>query len=108
MSLLAYRFVRASVLGLMFFLAMTAACSTDSYDPDPYDDTPPVVTVEFNYVVPSRVSLKKPTNQIKARQETALTTRVQPVTTASTTPLASVVTPALQKASPQLVIPLRT
>jgi hypothetical protein len=107
MSLLAYRFVRASVLGLMFFLAMTAACSTDSYDPNPYDDTPPVVTVEFNYVVPSRVSLRKPSAQAKIRREAAFSNKVQPITTASMALLASVAAPALQKAYPQLIIPLR-
>ena len=40
----------------MLFLAGTAFCSTDSYDPNPYDDIPPVVTVEFNYVVPGHLS----------------------------------------------------
>ncbi len=40
----------------MLFLAGTAFCSTDSYDPNPYDDIPPVVTVEFNYVVPGQIS----------------------------------------------------
>jgi len=40
----------------MLFLAGTAFCSTDSYDPDPYDDIPPVVTVEFNYVVPGQMN----------------------------------------------------
>jgi hypothetical protein len=42
------------VLGLMLFLAGTAFCTSDSYDPNPYDDIPPVVTVEFNYVVPGQ------------------------------------------------------
>ncbi len=40
----------------MLFLAGTAFCSTDSYDPNPYDDIPPIVTVEFNYVVPGQLS----------------------------------------------------
>lgn len=48
--------LRGIVLGLMLFLAGTAFCSCDSYDPDPYDDIPPVVTVEFNYVVPGQIS----------------------------------------------------
>jgi hypothetical protein len=43
------------VLGLMLFLAGTAFCTSDSYDPNPYDDIPPVVTVDFNYVVPGQV-----------------------------------------------------
>jgi hypothetical protein len=40
----------------MLFLSGTAFCSSDSYDPNPYDDIPPVVTVEFNYVVPGQMS----------------------------------------------------
>lgn len=39
----------------MLFLAGTALCATDSYDPNPYDDIPPVVTVDFNYVVPGQL-----------------------------------------------------
>ena len=56
MYLLGHRCLRGLVLGLMLFLAGAAFCSTDSYDPDPYDDIPPVVTVEFNYVVPAQIS----------------------------------------------------
>jgi hypothetical protein len=48
--------LRSIVLGLMLFLAGTAFCSCDSYDPDPYDNVPPVVTVEFNYVVPGQIN----------------------------------------------------
>jgi hypothetical protein len=40
----------------MLFLAGTAFCSTDSYDPNPYDDIPPIVTVEFDYVVPAQTA----------------------------------------------------
>ena len=65
MFLLAHRWLRGLVLGCMVILAGTASCSSDSYDPDPYDDTPPVVTVEFNYVVPGRVSIRRPQNQNK-------------------------------------------
>lgn len=65
MVLLAHKFVRRMVLGLMFFLAGAACCWCDSYDPDPYDDIPPVITVEFNYVVPKRVSIRRPAAQTK-------------------------------------------
>ena len=58
--MLAHRFLRRAVLGLMFFLAGAAYCSCDSYDPDPYDDVPPVVTVEFNYVVPGGIHISRP------------------------------------------------
>src|SRR5438270_2208330 len=49
---------RVFVLGLMFFLAGTAFCSCDAYDPDPYDDVPPLVTVEFNYLLPGQGSIQ--------------------------------------------------
>jgi hypothetical protein len=57
MLLKSHRLLRAIGLGLMFFLAVAAPCSANSYDPDPYDDMPPVVSVEFNYVVPSQLSV---------------------------------------------------
>jgi hypothetical protein len=47
------------------FLAGAASCSSDSYDPDPYDDVSPVVTVEFNYVVLIQVNIRFPKNQDK-------------------------------------------
>lgn len=63
MFLLSNRLLRGIVLGLMFFLAGTACCWSDSYDPNPYDDIPPVVTVDFNYVVPSAVTVRAPRAQ---------------------------------------------
>jgi hypothetical protein len=65
-----HRFIRGIVLGLMFFLAGTAYCSCDSYDPNPYDDIPPVVTVEFNYIVPAQVSIRLP--NVQARNRTGI------------------------------------
>jgi hypothetical protein len=65
MFLLAHKWIRGLVLGCMVFLAGTAFCSCDSYDPDPYDDTPPVVTVEFNYIIPGQVSIRRPQSQNK-------------------------------------------
>lgn len=65
MLLLVQKVLRGGVLGLMFFLAGSAYCSCDSYDPDPYDDIPPVVTIEFNYVVPSSVSIRSLQGQIQ-------------------------------------------
>ena len=65
MFLLAHRWTRGFVLACTVFLAGAASCSSDSYDPDPYDDVPPVVTVEFNYVVPSQVNFRRPQNQEK-------------------------------------------
>ncbi len=65
MFLLAHKWIRGLVLGCMMILAGTASCSSDSYDPDPYDDVPPVVTVDFNYVVPGRITIRLPQNQNK-------------------------------------------
>jgi|SRR5579864_855467 len=72
MFLLSYRSLRGIVFGLMFFLAGTASCWSDSYDPDPYDDIPPVVTVDFNYVVPSPVSVRAPRVQSKTPRRIAV------------------------------------
>lgn len=55
---MAHGLLRGAVLGLMVFLAGTAYCSCDSYDPDPYDDIPPLVTIEFSYVVPAQLQVR--------------------------------------------------
>ena len=57
----------------MVLLAGTASCSCDSYDPDPYDDVPPVVRVDFNYVVPAAISVRAPRIQAKSSQRIAVT-----------------------------------
>jgi len=75
MFLVSHRTLRGIVLGLMFFLAGTSCCWSDSYDPDPYDDTPPVVTVDFNYVVPSAVTVRAPRAQSRTQQCIAVTPR---------------------------------
>lgn len=67
-----HRSLRGIVIGLMFFLAGAACCRSDSYDPDPYDDIPPVVTVDFNYVVPSLVTVRAPRIQLNAPQRIAV------------------------------------
>lgn len=74
MLLLSHRSLRGFVLGLMFFLAGTASCWSDSYDPDPYDDVPPVVTIDFNYVVPSQITVRAPKIQVEAPQRIARVT----------------------------------
>ena len=108
MFLLARRFVRGTVLGLMLFLAGTAYCSSDSYDPDPYDDTPPVVTVEFNYVVPSRVSIRRPNAQTKNRLSLYSGNRVQRVTSPELPGFPEArVNLAFSQGPPQWAIPLR-
>jgi len=107
--MVAFRIIRATVLGLMFFLAVTSACTTDSYDPDPYDDTPPVVTVEYNYLLPNLLDVRRPNAQAKVRQIASfsamapLQTAIQSIPTA----LEAQATPALLMGAPQLAIPLR-
>jgi hypothetical protein len=107
MVLHTYKFVRGVVLGLMFFLAVTAACSTDSYDPDPYDDIPPVVTVEFNYVVPSGISIRQFNVQAKTRQSASLQVQAQQNPAMLPAFFENPIAPAFGQDSPQLVIPLR-
>ncbi len=98
--------MRNTVLGLMFFLAVTAACSCDSYDPDPYDNIPPVVTVEFNYLVP-QVSILRPAvqvNQLHFSKSGKGLNMIAPVMVISWEPLSP---PALAENSPPLIAPLR-
>jgi len=107
--MVAFRIIRATVLGLMFFLAVTSACTTDSYDPDPYDDTPPVVTVEYNYLLPNLQHSQGTTAQAKARQAASFSATAQLQTATQSIPatLEAQATPALLLGAPQVVIPLR-
>src|SRR5215467_9048848 len=108
MFLLAHRWLRGLVLGCMVFLAGTASCSCDSYDPDPYDDTPPVVTVEFNYVVPGRVNIRRPQNQNKRPIRIDSGTKSQQPPFAKVGVLyESLVASSLLRGSPQWATPLR-
>ena len=108
MFLLAHRWLRGLVLGCMVLLAGTASFSSDSYDPDPYDDTPPVVTVEFNYVVPGRINIRRPQNQNKRpiRIDSGSASRQLPLAEVGGLYETLVVSPLLQ-GSPQWAIPLR-
>jgi len=92
----------------MFFLAGAASCSSDSYDPDPYDDVPPVVTVEFNYVVPSQVNIRRPQNQNKRQFSLYSGTKSLHLPSAPATELREPeFGPSLPHGSPQWAIPLR-
>jgi hypothetical protein len=106
MFLGSYRLARSVVLGLMFFLAVTAPCSSNSYDPDPYDDTPPVVSVEFNYVVPSAINVRQSNAANGNWQKAAL---LDASLTGMALPALAENRPVLEFAqgSPVLVIPLR-
>jgi hypothetical protein len=107
MFLVSHRTLRGMVLGLMFFLAGTSCCWSDSYDPDPYDDTPPVITVDFNYVVPSVVTVRAPRVQAKSRQLIAVTFyRLQNIAIPQRFLNNRTASPLGQSAS-DLVIPLR-
>ena len=107
MFLLDNKFMRRITFGLMFFLAGTSCCWSDSYDPDPYDDTPPVVTVDFNYVVPNVVTVRAPKNQATSWQRIAVTFyRLQGIALPQPFLNNRNVSPLGQNAS-DLVIPLR-
>ena len=78
MFLLTQKLLRRATLGLMFLLVGTACCWCDSYDPNPYDDIPPVVTIEFNYVVPVGVNIMRPSAQLQAPQPAATEAGILP------------------------------
>ena len=107
MFLRAHKWIRGLVLGCMVLLAGTASCSCDSYDPDPYDNVPPVVTVEFNYVVPGHVSIR-PQNQNKRpfRIDSASKSQFLPFAEVSGL-FESLVAAPILFGSPQGAIPLR-
>jgi hypothetical protein len=106
MFLLSHRSLRGIVLGLMFFLAGTACCWSDSYDPDPYDDVPPVVTVEFNYVVPSLVTVNATSIRVTPPQRISVGACRQHNFAAQLFLASSTASPFCQNPS-NLVIPLR-
>jgi hypothetical protein len=101
-----YRVARSVVLGLMFFLAVTAPCSSSSYDPDPYDDVPPVVTVEFNYVVPSAVNVRQ-SNVPGGSWHNAALLEASLISAAPPALAENGPAPDLIQGSPVLVVPLR-
>lgn len=108
MFLLAHRWIRGFVLGCMVLLAGAASCSSDSYDPDPYDDVPPVVTVEFNYVIPGRISIRLPQTQNKRPLRLDSGSKSQQLRHAEVAGLyESLVASPLLHGSPQWAIPLR-
>lgn len=101
-----YRIGRATVLGLMFLLAVAAACTTDSYDPNPYDDVPPVVTVHYNYVLPKLENIRSLKSQSTNPTDVSRSVIEQQQAPAlALARLEAQVIPA--SLSPQMVIPLR-
>ena len=107
MFLLVHRLLRGTILGLMCLLAGTASCSCDSYDPNPYDDAPPVVTIEFNYVVPSGVSLRRPGPHVNYPPQALSSSYALHVTTVNVLALAPPVVSSIPSDTSHLVMPLR-
>jgi hypothetical protein len=106
MLLLAHRLLRGTVLGLMCILAGTASCSCDSYDPNPYDDSPPVV-VEYSYVVPSGVTVRRPGTHVSYPPQVLSPSHASNVTTVSVLALAPPVISSARPDASRLVMPLR-
>jgi hypothetical protein len=97
--------LRGAVLGMMLLLSGMAGMVCFSYDADGDESTPPV-TVEFNGVVPSRKGI-----QISSLRSSAAAHNIRDTQAKSLDFLVRVnfsSAPALDKGSPQLVVPLRT
>ncbi|MBZ5525581.1 MAG: hypothetical protein LAP21_25440 [Acidobacteriia bacterium] len=108
MSSLIHKSLRHAVLGLMMILACASTCYCDSYDPDPYDDTPPVI-IELNYVVPVAVNTQISTRcfrsdfKLMSRTEASIDALIGPAA------LQLVKTPAKPGLhSEKIITPLRT
>jgi hypothetical protein len=99
------KYIRGAVLGMMLLLSGMAGMVCFSYDADGDDSTPPV-TVEFNGVVPSKKGI-----QVSSLRSSAVAHHGRDAQPATLDLLASVNTlsdaTALDKGSPQLVVPLR-
>lgn len=105
MYLQVHKLIKAVVFGIMFFLAVTAPCTSETYDPDPYDGM--WVTVEFHYLVPSAASVKPSVRQIKTRKDITLhTAQIQHAGVPFLVAF-SEAAPTLSTRSPQVLPPLR-
>jgi hypothetical protein len=96
---------RWSVLAMMLLLSGMAGMVCFSYDADNDESTPPV-TIEFNGIVPSKKSI-----QIPKPNSTAAAHHVRDENPASAELVVSndfSSAPLRDKASPQLLVPLRT
>jgi hypothetical protein len=101
MAAFLHRLLRGAVLCMMFLLAGTANLICVSYDADDNDDTPPI-TVELSVLAPCSKSIHIPKKQNHSgiRCEKPQTVVIASVAFESA--------PLLDKASPQVVVPLRT
>jgi hypothetical protein len=98
------KLIKAIVFGIMFFLAVTAPCTSETYDPDPYDGM--WVTVEFHYLVQSEASVKPSVRQIKTRKNTTYKAQIQHAGAPFLIAF-SEAAPSLSTGSPQVLPPLR-
>jgi hypothetical protein len=108
MNPLLTRYLRGAVLGMMLLLSGMASMVCFSYDADGDDSTPPV-TVEFNGVVPSKKGI-----QVSSPSSSTVAHHVRDTQQPALELLASAnilsalsSSAALDKGSPQLVVPLR-
>jgi hypothetical protein len=101
------RYLRGAVLGMMLLLSGMAGMVCFSYDADGDESTPPV-TVEFNGVVPSKkgIHVSSPRSSTVAYQVRDIQAPTLDLV-ASVNFLSASSAPALDKGSPQLVVPLR-
>ena len=106
MKLLINRFLRGAVLGMMLLLSGMASMVCFSYDTDNDESTPPV-TVEFSGIVPSKkgIQISLPRSSVVAHHIRG--TEPPSIDFAASVVLSMVSAPALVKASPQLLVPLR-
>jgi hypothetical protein len=98
------RFLRGAILGMMLLLSGMAGMVCFSYDADDDESTPPV-TVEFNGVVPSKkgIQISRPHSSLAAHH----IHDAQPMSLAYLVAVHFSSVPALDKGSPQLLVPLR-
>src|ERR1051325_10059917 len=100
------KLIKAVVFGIMFFLAVTAPCTSETYDPDPYDDM--CVTVEFHYLVRSEASVKPPAIRTRARKDATLhKVQVQHAAAPFLVAFAEAAPTLTPHSSPQVLPPLR-
>jgi len=98
------RFLRGAVLGTMLLLSGMASMVCFSYDADDDESTPPV-TVEFNGVVPSKkgIQISRPRSGLAVHH----ILETQPASFDYLVSVNFLSAPALDKGSPQLLVPLR-
>jgi hypothetical protein len=70
-------YLRRLALSLMLLLSVAASCTSDSYDDNPYDDTPPV-TVDFNFVKPQVVTAPAVQNELSKTLVSSVAALEQP------------------------------